>query len=131
MYHLDANMISAMMREPSGRVGARARRFAFGQLAASVIVLAELRFGIAKKASAQLADQLDRLLEGILIEPVDEAVADEYARVRLGLERLGNPIGSNDTWIAAHALALGATLVTANEREFRRVLGLKVENWAA
>ena len=61
--------------------------------------------------------------------PYDDAVAASYGGVRAELERLGTPIGPLDTMIAAHALALGLTLVTNNEREFCRVPGLKVQNW--
>lgn len=57
--------------------------------------------------------------------PADEA----YASVRLALEKIGKPIGTNDLLIAAHALALDATLVTDNESEFARIPGLKIENW--
>jgi len=59
-----------------------------------------------------------------------EAPADEvYGQIRTSLERSGSPIGANDMLIAAHALALDATLVTDNEREFRRIDGLKMDNW--
>ncbi len=52
-----------------------------------------------------------------------------YASIRSQLERKGKPIGNNDLLIAAHAIALGCILVTANEREFARIEGLRVENW--
>ncbi len=59
-----------------------------------------------------------------------ETAAESYGTIRAELERKGQVIGNNDLWIAAHAKAAGLTLVTNNEREFRRVRGLKVENWA-
>ena len=68
---------------------------------------------------------------GIDVLPLDASVAADYARIRALLESKGKPIGANDLLIAAHALALDATLVTDNETEFRRVPGLKVENWLA
>ncbi len=95
----------------------------------SIVVLAELRFGVAKRQSLQLTSALASVLEALEVMPF-EAPADRiYARLRVDLERRGTPIGSNDLLIAAHALALGCTLVTDNEREFARVEGLAVENW--
>ena len=57
--------------------------------------------------------------------------ADHYGEIRAALERKGEVIDNNDLWIAAHAKASGLILVTDNEREFKRVSGLKVQNWAA
>ena len=70
-------------------------------------------------------------MAGLAGPPLDAATSSQYARIRAGLERQGTSIGGNDLWIAAQALALGAVLVTDNVREFRRVPGLKVENWLA
>jgi tRNA(fMet)-specific endonuclease VapC len=66
-----------------------------------------------------------------LVAPLGEDAGIRYGQVRSALEKVGKPIGGNDLWIAAHALAEGWTLVTDNEREFQRVKGLKVENWVA
>jgi tRNA(fMet)-specific endonuclease VapC len=65
----------------------------------------------------------------LLIEPLDRAVGERYGRLRAWLRRQGAPIGNNDLFIAAHALSLGAVLVTNNEREFARIPDLTVENW--
>ncbi|MDP2810701.1 MAG: PIN domain-containing protein, partial [Rhodocyclaceae bacterium] len=65
----------------------------------------------------------------IRVLPFDDAAADAYGSIRADLERRGELIGSNDLLIAAHALSLGATLVTNNLGEFQRVAGLQVENW--
>jgi tRNA(fMet)-specific endonuclease VapC len=67
----------------------------------------------------------------LAILPFDNAAAEAYGALRAELERQGKPIGPLDTLIAAHALSLGVTLVTNNEREFRRVAGLRVANWLA
>lgn len=72
-----------------------------------------------------------QVLHSLVILQVDEDVAATYGRIRIALENLGTPIGSNDLWIAAHALSLDMTLVTANVDEFARVEGLCVENWLA
>lgn len=69
------------------------------------------------------------LLEGLRVLNLDPEVAQRYGRVRALLEKRGTPIGANDTWIAAHALSLDAVLVTDNEKEFRRVPDLQLENW--
>jgi tRNA(fMet)-specific endonuclease VapC len=64
------------------------------------------------------------------VVPLDRSAAEEYGVIRAFLESAGMLIGNNDLWIAAHAKALGLTLITNNEKEFKRVRGLKVENWA-
>ena len=99
------------------------------QLCTSIIVAAELRFGALKRQSIVLQTRIDELLA--LVEVISfEAPADEcYGIVRATLERDGVTIGANDLLIAAHAIALGCTLVTNNEREFRCVPGLAIENW--
>src|SRR5258706_466057 len=83
---------------------------------------------IAQRAAAlELLRELARVLP---VMGLPETAADAYGTIRAELERKGQMIGNNDLWIAAHARAAGLTLVTNNEREFRRVRGLKVENWA-
>jgi tRNA(fMet)-specific endonuclease VapC len=72
---------------------------------------------------------LEKLTEIIQVIPVTPEVSRVYGAIRAALSVKGERIGSNDLWIAAHALALNLTLVTNNEREFKRVAGLKIENW--
>ena len=98
-------------------------------MATSVIVAAELRYGVAKKASARLASQLEAILAELEIIAFEAPTDAYYAETRAALEAAGTPIGGNDLLIAAHALALDMVLVTDNEREFARVPGLKIENW--
>jgi tRNA(fMet)-specific endonuclease VapC len=129
MYLLDSNMISHLVRFPTGVVAGRLSEIAAEHLCTSIIVSAEVRFGVAKKGSDDLARKVEAVLSRMTIMPCDKPADHTYATTRLELERIGLPIGPNDLLIAAHALALGATLVTANEREFSRVPGLKVENW--
>jgi tRNA(fMet)-specific endonuclease VapC len=128
---LDTNVISAVARNPRGAEGRRLRQMGHGDALTSIVVIGELRFGLEKNPSEAVERQLQSILRGITILPLEEPVEQHYGSIRAALERLGTPIGANDYWIAAHALALGCTLVTANEREFRRVPGLRVENWAA
>jgi tRNA(fMet)-specific endonuclease VapC len=128
-YLLDTNVISDLVRHPKGRVARRIRQVGQSNVCTSIIVACESRFGAAKKGSVRLSQQLEVILKGLIVE-VFEAPADAaYAALRCDLELKGTLISGNDMLIAAHALTLGATLVTANEREFARIDGLKCENW--
>jgi len=99
--------------------------------AISVVAYGELELGAAMSARRDEATaHLAALLETLQVMPLPLHAASRYAAIRAELQRIGQPIGSNDLWIAAHALAENVTLVTNNEREFRRVPGLRVENWA-
>lgn len=97
----------------------------------SITVLSEARYGLLKNNAFKLADRLTEFLTQLEVVAFDQPADASYAKLRVELERAGTPIGANDLLIAAHSLALEATLVTANEREFRRVPNLRVENWAA
>jgi tRNA(fMet)-specific endonuclease VapC len=99
------------------------------QVATSIIVAAELRFGAAKKGSARLAAQVEAVLGAMEILPLEEPADRAYGLLRARLETTGQTPGGNDMLIAAQAISLGATLVTANEREFRRLRDLRCENW--
>lgn len=99
------------------------------EVCTSIIVAAELRFGVEKKGAVRLAIQLETILEDIRIVAFEPPAERSYAAARTQLERDGRPISGNDMLIAAHALAIDAVLVTDNVREFERVPGLKVENW--
>lgn len=102
-----------------------------GRCALSVITYGELCFGRARSARpAETAGNLAALLETVQVLPLPAAAADRYGTLRAQLEQAGRPIGGNDLWIAAHALSAELILVTNNEREFTRVPGLRVENWA-
>ncbi len=97
----------------------------------SVVTYGELRVGAEKSANRTgRLRTLDAIAELVLVEDLTPRVGAEYGSIRAGLEREGKMIGNNDLWIAAHARCIGLTLVTNNEREFRRVPGLAVENWA-
>jgi tRNA(fMet)-specific endonuclease VapC len=90
----------------------------------------ELAFGVAKSGSLRNQKVLAQFLEPLEIADFDRRAADAYGRLRAALEAAGTPIGPLDTQIAAHALALGVTLVTHNTREFARVPGLRLDDWA-
>ena len=82
------------------------------------------------RAAARALRLLENFLRPLRVLEFDSEDAIAYARIREALERKGKPIGPLDTLIAAQAVARGLTLVTNNEREFKRVPGLRVENWA-
>jgi tRNA(fMet)-specific endonuclease VapC len=128
-YLLDTNIVSDLVRRPAGRIRDGIAARGEERVCTSIIVAAELRFGAAKKGSERLTAQLETVLAALDILPFDEPADRRYGEIRRSLERVGTPIGANDLLIAAHALAYGLILVTANETEFRRVPGLVVENW--
>ncbi len=128
-YLLDTNAVSQLIRRPDGRVAQRVVELEPGSFAISVIVAAELRYGAERRGSLRLTRQLEAVLSAIDVLPLEEPVDRHYGEIRSELEGSGQPIGSNDLLIAAHARALGLTLVTNNVGEFRRVSGLSVEDW--
>ena len=131
---LDTNIISHMMRDPNGQAAQRAMAHnqanANRPLYASVMVKCELEYGLTKRPSPRLDVAYQGVMASIDVLPITAEVASHYAQLRTQLEVLGTPIGPNDALIAAHALAMNATLVTG-DAEFLRVPGLRVENWLA
>ncbi len=128
-YLLDTNAMSELMRGPVNKVAAAIEKVGPEAVCTSIVVVCELKFGAARRGSAKLTANLTKVLETITIEDFKAPADAAYAELRAALEKAGTPIGQMDMMIAAHALVLGATVVTANEREFSRVPGLKVENW--
>jgi tRNA(fMet)-specific endonuclease VapC len=128
-YLLDTNILSDLVRHPQGAVAARIVTTGEDRVCTSIINAAELRYGAAKSGSDQLAHRVDLLLSALEVLPLEAPADHHYAELRNHLARQGTPIGPNDLLIAAHALAMGLTVVTANVREFARVPGLAVENW--
>ena len=128
-YLLDTNIISDLIRNPSGAAAQRIEQLGAKGICTSIVVAAELRYGCAKKGSPRLLEKVDAVLRTIPVVALDLPADTDYGRIRAELEAAGQPIGGNDLLIAAHALALGLTLVTNNTREFARIRGLKVENW--
>jgi tRNA(fMet)-specific endonuclease VapC len=128
---LDTNICIYIRWKKPEEVLRRFRTLKEGEAGVSVITFGELVHGAEK--SAQRAAALEVLRELARVLPVmglPETAAEAYGTMRAELERKGQMIGNNDLWIAAHAKAAQLTLVTNNEREFRRVRGLKIENWA-
>jgi tRNA(fMet)-specific endonuclease VapC len=132
VYLLDANILSDMLRNPQGNAAQKYRRLSLDanvRLATSIVAASEMRYGVVKKGSPALAKRVGQLLDAIEVLPLQAGVDAKYGEVRGDLERRGQLIGPNDMFLAAHALALDAVLVTDNVREFERVNGLRLENW--
>jgi tRNA(fMet)-specific endonuclease VapC len=92
--------------------------------------LGELQYGAEKsRARSKALAALRQLQDVVQVAPLTDRIGQHYGQIRSLLERKGQPIGNNDLWIAAHARAEGWVLVTNNEREFRRVDKLTIENW--
>ena len=128
---LDTNILSDLVRTPQGKVTERITNEGEESVCTSIVVASELRFGAAKSGSSKLANQVDAILAVLAILPLDEPSDRMYAQLRVSLEQSGTPIGPNDMLIAAHALAHGLVVVTANTKEFSLVPELQVENWLA
>ncbi len=129
-YLLDTNICIYIRQNRPEEVLRRFRKLRPGEAVLSVITYGELLYGAAK--SRERSQALARLRELVGVLPataLPETAADAYGIVRADLESKGQMIGNNDLWIAAHALAAGLILVTNNEKEFRRVRGLKVQTW--
>lgn len=126
---LDTNIVSDLMRNPSGRVAENIERIGVDSICISVLSAAELRYGGLRKGSARLAAEIEGVLLRLRVLSFEPPSDRSYATIRHSLSKAGTPIGPMDYLIAAHALSLDLTLVTANIGEFSRVPGLKVENW--
>ncbi len=128
-YLLDTNIVSNLVRNPQGPVMRRIREVGEAQACTSIIVAAELRYGVAKKGSPRLTAQLEAVLGALEVLPFEAPADTAYGLLRTRLEQAGQPIGGNDLLIAAQVVALGYTIVTDNEREFARIDDLPREDW--
>jgi tRNA(fMet)-specific endonuclease VapC len=128
---LDTNICIYVIKRHPQRVIERFRSFAVGDIGISVITLAELQYGASKSSQPKRNHEaLQQFVSPLRVADFDRRASAVYGELRPKLERRGRPIGAMDLLIAAHALSLGVPLVTNNEKEFRRVAGLVVENWA-
>jgi tRNA(fMet)-specific endonuclease VapC len=128
-YLLDTNIISDLIRNPGGMVAQRIIDVGQANVLTSIIVASELRFGAAKKASSKLTARVDGVLRRLNVVPFESPADLCYGDLRARLESRGHILSENDLLIASHALTLGCTLVSANEREFARIGELSHENW--
>lgn len=132
VYLLDTNICAYIINRRPSVVRERLLEHQHDEIGVSSLTAAELRYGADKSSRpGQNHESLDKFLLPLSIYDFGGAAARGYGPVRVGLERQGTPIGPLDTLIAAHALSLGAVLVTSNTREFERVPGLRLEDWTS
>lgn len=130
-YLLDTNICIYIINRKPPEIFQHFSKLAASTVGISAITGAELAFGVAKSASSRNQEALAKFLVPLEILPFDHRAMHIYGQLRRNLEKAGTPIGALDTLIAAHALALGVTLVSNNVREFARVPGLPLENWVS
>ena len=132
LYLLDTNICIYIQRQKPGEVLARFQKLKPGDAAISVITWGELLYGAEKSHQRKRALQLlEEFKTFVPVLPMPENAGKTYGSIRAKLESKGWPIGNNDMWIAAHAIAATLTIVTNNKREFQRVPGLKVQSWVS
>lgn len=130
-YLLDTNILSDLIKNPTGRVRQRIAEAGEENLCTSIIVACELRFGARKKNATTLTKRIEQLLDTIEVLPLAADADRTYAEVRTALEKKGRSIGANDLLIGAHALHERCVLVTHNGSEFGNIARLKIEDWLA
>ena len=127
---LDTNTCIYIIKRHPQSVLQRFSSFRVGEIGISTITLAELEYGAARSVQPKKnREALEEFISALEVAVFDQPATEAYGRIRATLEKKGRPIGAMDLLIAAHALSLGVRLVTNNEREFKRVPGLQVENW--
>jgi tRNA(fMet)-specific endonuclease VapC len=127
---LDTDSCIYIIRRKSHTIRERVEACAIGDIGISTMTLAELEYGAEKSSQPKRnREALEQFMEALEIAPFDRQATLQYGQIRVHLEKIGQRIGGMDLLIAAHARSLGVTLITNNEREFKRVPGLRVENW--
>ena len=127
---LDTNTCIYIIKRQPQQAVTRLQSLEISTVGISSITLSELEYGVSKSSRPEQNKlALMQFIAPLEILPYDDMAAARYGQIRAFLEIQGTPIGPLDTLIAAHALALGCTLVTNNEREFSRIPNLTVENW--
>jgi len=131
-YLLDTNICIYLIKKRPPQVIERLRRMSPADIGISTITVSELQYGAAKSERPEAnREALGKFLTAFELVPWGVDAALHCGEIRANLERDGRPIGAMDLLIAAHARSLGVVLVTNNVREFERVPGLCLENWAA
>jgi tRNA(fMet)-specific endonuclease VapC len=129
-FMLDTNACIFLIKKRSPEIISRIKKHSVGEIGISAITLAELRFGASKSLFVEKNHKaLDDFILSLEVAFFDDKAASAYGDIRSYLEKAGTPIGSMDMLIGAHALSLGATVITNNLREFKRIKGLKVVDW--
>lgn len=129
-YLLDSDVFSLMVKGTDEAINERMQTLAKGEAVLSVITTGEFFYGVAHQPISVLKDKrAQRLIDFYGVLPISEEVSLVYGQIRAALRAKGTPIGPNDLWLAAQAKAHGLVMVTRNGKEFKRVPGLKVEDW--
>ena len=129
-YLIDTSICIYIMNKRPVNIIHKFKQFDVGEIGVSTITVSELQYGIAKSNNRKVNKQrLEEFLSPLELLPYDEIAANTYGDIRYQLETRGQPIGPLDLLIAAHALSLKLVLITNNEKEFKRIRNLKVENW--
>jgi len=129
-YLIDTNICIYIMNKRPIEIIHKFKQFDVGEIGVSTITVSELQYGVAKSKNYRLNEQrIEEFLSPLEILPYDEIAAGIYGDIRLQLEKSGEPIGPLDLLFAAQALSRDLVLITNNEKEFKRVNNLKVENW--
>ena len=130
-YLLDTNICIYIAKHSPIHISHRFSKLGVGEACMSIITYGELCYGVHKSQhSKKNMALLQELISMIPPLPLPIDAGKQYGHIRALLEQKGTPIGNNDTWIAAHAVSLGVTLVTNNTKEFTRIPHLLLENWA-
>ncbi len=128
---LDTDISSFIIKKRDPAIQARLAQVAANDVCISVITKAELLYGVARSSNQQVnRSAVDEFLTFVRVLPWDDEAAEHYAEIRAALEAAGTPIGNLDLMIAAHARSCRLAVVTNNERHFRKVPSLRVDNWA-
>ena len=131
-YLLDTNICIYLRQNRPPEVTERFRHMQHGEVVVSVITYGELLYGAERSQQRTRAlESVTRLVSLLPVLPMPWEAAATYGEIRAALEMQGQLIGGNDLWTAAHAKAAGLILVSNNEREFKRISGLKLQNWAS
>lgn len=128
-YLLDTNILSSIVREPFGKTALKAVARGRDRICTSIMVAGEIWHGVEKTGATKLRQDVAAALAYVPILELKPPAELFYAKIRTSLQRAGTPIGGNDMWIAAHAMAEGLTLITDDEADFSRIEGLAIENW--
>ena len=129
-YLLDTDVFSAMVKGLDEAIAVRMQTLGKDEAMLSVITTGEFFYGIANAPISALREKrARRLIDFFGVMPLDAQVGAVYGKIRADLRAKGTPIGPNDLWLAAQAMVHGLVMVTRNTREFKRVKGLKVEDW--
>ena len=131
MYLLDTNICVYVIRRRPEAVYRRLSGAAGRAVAISVVTAFELEVGALRAQGRHYSEAVRLFIAEFPVLPLEDSARASYGQLRTALERRGEKIGAHDMLIAAHALALDATLVTNNEKEFKRIKGLSIENWAS